>query len=136
VIADSELPDLVYLEEKKESEFYERLDAAAGDSARSTIVIEDLDDFGVIELPRVPPASTRASGPPHRRAQGRGPAGDCWGGLGFVFVLVLVIAVFASACSTFAPWRCRAPFTDQAASTNVQASRAMPCCWWTPTPSR
>ncbi|CAB4364301.1 MAG: FtsQ-type POTRA domain-containing protein [Actinobacteria bacterium] len=101
VIADDELPDLVYLDEEKERGFHERRDAAAEDSTRSTIVIDDLDDYGVIE-----PAPTRTAGgiDPRMRArrnavsreQGRrrvlllGIAG------GVVLAIILVVAVFAS----------------------------------------
>lgn len=101
VIADSELPDLVYLDEKKEKEFYERRDAAAVDSGRSTIVIEDLDDFGVFEA-----APSRTSGgiDPRikarrnavRKAEGRRRLIILGVASGVVIIVILVIAVFAS----------------------------------------
>ena len=95
------MPDLVYLDEKKEREFYERRDAAAGDSARSTIVIEDLDDFGVIEAP---PSRSSGGIDPRikarrnavRKAEGRRRLIILGVASGVVIAIILVIAVFAS----------------------------------------
>ncbi|MEI7546781.1 MAG: FtsQ-type POTRA domain-containing protein [Actinomycetota bacterium] len=101
VIAESELPDLVYLDEQKEREFYERRDAAAGSSERSTIVIEDLDEFGEIEQlpdrtsggidPRI-----RARRTAVRKAEGRRRLIILGIAAGVVVAIILVIAVLAS----------------------------------------
>ena len=101
VIADDELPDLVYLDEEKERGFHERRDAAAEDSTRSTIVIDDLDDYGVIEA-----APTRTAGGIDPRMRARRNAVSREQGRrrvlllsiagGVVLAIVLVIAVFAS----------------------------------------
>ncbi|HNJ98568.1 MAG TPA: FtsQ-type POTRA domain-containing protein [Ilumatobacteraceae bacterium] len=101
VIGGDELPDVVYLDEQKEHEYYERREEVAGTSSRSTIVIDDLDEGRVIDVSEArvssgidPRMSARRKAV--RKEQGRKRL--MWFGIAFgVFVaIVLVIALFAS----------------------------------------
>lgn len=129
VIADSELPDLVYLDEEKEKEFYERRDAVGGGAReRSTIVIEDLDDFGVIEAA---PARTSGGIDPRikarrnavRKAEGRRRLIILGVASGIVITVILVIAAFASTLFDVRDVHVQgAVYTDQAVLDEVIAS--------------
>ena len=102
VIGGDDLPDIVYLGDEKDREYYDPREVhSSSDRARSTIVIDDLDEDRVIE-----PVAARVSGAidPRisarrkavRKAQGRKRL--MWVGIGFgaFSAVVLVIALLAS----------------------------------------
>lgn len=99
VIADEGLPDLGYLDEEKEKGFRERRSSAP--AGRSTIVIEDFDEYEVAEAP---PARTSGGIDPRMRARRNavhkeeGRRRLLIGGLvvAALAVVVLVVAAFAS----------------------------------------
>lgn len=101
VIGGDELPDVVYLDEQKEREFYERREEISGTSSRSTIVIEDLDEGRIIDVSEARVSSGIDPRMSARRKAVRKELGRkrlMWLGIAFgVFVaIVLVIALFAS----------------------------------------
>ncbi len=111
----------------------------------STIVIDDLDD-GIIEVAEARPSVVRdrSAHPcaPHRRpARPRGASGCCGWASGSAVVAGgrRDRGVRLRRCSTFATSWCRVPCSPTrtcSTTRSCRASRAMPCCWWTPTPSR
>ena len=129
VIADDELPDSVYIDEKKEREFYERREAAGHGGSRSTIVIDDLDEGRVIEVAEASRVSSgidpriRARRTAVRKAEGRKRL--LWVGIAFgaFSLVVLVIAVFASGLFDVRTVEVQgAQFTDQAAIDEIVQS--------------